>query len=443
MSISKLFKLCVRLCRCPLDNRFLQLKPHPFRLLLYVEWVLLTMTLIAQLPARRLPYINHLVPEISTNTTLIPYSGLLAILCIVIFGLMGLRLPTGTSAAKWIYTALEIGLIWLGMTFGGWHIMFLAPHLVVAIRNLLIFQTKERLLGLFSILLSITLLMTTSLSNIQKIQSALTNPQPITIEEVRQTIITLVVSNVFFFGLILTFVSMLVNALLSEYHSRQKLAIAHEKLQQYALQIEDKAALQERNRIAREIHDSLGHALTAQSIQLENALLFCQSNPAKTQVFLSQAKNLAAMALQEIRQSVATLRSNPLEGRSLEDAIYSLIQDCQSRTNIIPDCQVSLIYPLSTEIKTAIYRIVQEALTNICKHSDATRVILKLRTVSERLTLLIEDNGQGFDPEQNTTGFGLQSMRERTAALRGKFYINSAISLGCRITVDIPLPKLP
>ena len=242
--------------------------------------------------------------------------------------------------------------------------------------------------------------------------------------------------------MVLTFVSMLVNALLSEYQSRQKLAIAHEKLQQYALQIEDKAALQERNRIAREIHDSLGHALTAQSIQLENALLFCQSNPEKTQVFLLQAKHLATMALKEIRQSVATLRSNPLQGRSLKDAINSLIQDAQSRINIVPDYSISLTYPLSTEIDTAIYRIIQEALTNICKHSDATQVKLQLRTVSERLYLLIEDNGKGFDPEQNTTGFGLQSMRERTAALRGKFNIYSAIALGCRITVDIPIPKL-
>jgi signal transduction histidine kinase len=440
MPILKLFKSFVG--GSAVRHRFLKLKPHPFRILLYVEWILLTMTIIRNLPTHSSLLIGQLVSGISISTEFIPYSWLLASVCLLVFGLMGLRLPMGTPTSKWLYTALEIELIWLGTALGGWRVMFLLPHLVIIIRNILIFKGKERLLGFFLVLLSMTLLVSIYLNNIQTILSALPYPQAVTREKVRLTIITLVVSNIFFFGLVLTLISMLVNVLLLEYQSRQKLTIAHEKLQQYALQIEDKAALQERNRIAREIHDSLGHALTAQSINLENALLFCKSHPKKTQVFLSQAKYLTAIALREVRQSVATLRSNPLEERSLENAINSLIQDVQSRINIIPDYEVSLTHPFSTQINTAIYRIIQEALTNICKHSDATRVTLRLRSHSKRLCLLIEDNGKGFDLEQNTTGFGLQSMRERTIALRGQFYINSAIASGCRITVNIPLAKL-
>jgi signal transduction histidine kinase len=96
---------------------------------------------------------------------------------------------------------------------------------------------------------------------------------------------------------------------------------------------------------------------------------------------------------------------------------------------------------MSAEVKTAVYRIVQEALTNICKHSDATQVTLQLQTIHRHLHLQIEDNGRGFNLEQNTTGFGLQGMQERTVALGGHFKLASEIGKGCRVTVDIPLVK--
>ncbi|WP_407894960.1 sensor histidine kinase [Scytonema sp. NUACC26] len=96
--------------------------------------------------------------------------------------------------------------------------------------------------------------------------------------------------------------------------------------------------LQERNRIAREIHDSLGHSLTAQSIQLESALLFLQSNLEKAKTFLVEAKQLGSNALKEVRMSVATLRSDPLYGKSLESVLTVLIVDFQRRTRITPNC---------------------------------------------------------------------------------------------------------
>ncbi|NJM86257.1 MAG: sensor histidine kinase [Hydrococcus sp. RU_2_2] len=401
------------------------------------------MTILNELPWEGLNYMEALLGESSHTTTLPSYIWLpTTLLCFFTLGVMGLRLPTGTTAGKWIYTFLGLALILIADWLGGWG-RFGIPYLIILIRGCIIFKSTGRLILGGVVLLLCMMSMAISFQDLHQLQIEMTKPRTITLVQLKTWLIVLTINSAFSFGLTIIFVLMLVNALLSERQSRQKLTQAHDKLREYALKIENQATLQERNRIAREIHDSLGHALTAQSIQLENALLFCQSNSAKTQVFLSQAKHLAAMALQEIRQSVATLRSNPLEGRSLKDAINSLIQDVQSRTNITPNFDVSLTHPFSTEINTTIYRIIQEALTNICKHSDATKVTLQLRTVSERLYLFIEDNGKGFDPEQNTTGFGLQSMRERTEALRGKFYINSAIALGCRITVDIPIPKLP
>lgn len=244
------------------------------------------------------------------------------------------------------------------------------------------------------------------------------------------------------FGLILAFVLLLVNALLAERQSQQKLAIAHEQLQRYSLRIEDQATLQERNRIAREIHDSLGHALTAQSILLENALFFHQSNSEKTQTFLQEAKQLGSDALKDIRNSVSTLRSDPLQGQSLEKAIATLIDDFCRITNITPNFTIQLSSLITAEVSTAVYRITQEALTNISKHSHATRATLQLATKTDWLHLTVEDNGQGFNPEQNTTGFGLHGMRERAIALEGRCKIISSPGEGCRVIVDIPLANL-
>lgn len=422
-------------------NRLSLIKAHPFRLLLYLEWILLVITVLGELPWESIPYLGTLLGESYNTQKLLPYSWLLNILCIVGFGLMGLRLPRGTTANKWLYTALQLGIIWLATALGSWRTSFLSPYLIVVIRSCLIFKPRGRLLATGLVFISFLVSLVFSIKDLRAIQLELTQPKPITLNQIRIWFIINSINTAFLFGLVLVFVLMLVNALLAERQSRQKLALAHDQLRQYALRIENQATLQERNRIAREIHDSLGHAMTAQSIQLENALLFCHSNPDKTQAFLTEAKQMAAMALKEIRQSISTLRYNPVQAINLESVLTTLMEDFCSRTNITPDCTIGLTHPVTAEVKTAIYRIVQEALTNISKHSDATQVILLLQTTPEYLHLLVEDNGRGFNPEQNTTGFGLQGMRERTVALGGDFKLTSKIGMGCRVTVDIPLGK--
>jgi signal transduction histidine kinase len=256
-------------------------------------------------------------------------------------------------------------------------------------------------------------------------------------------------SNVLLFSLTLVFALLLINALLAERQSREQFEIAHQELEitnnrlrHYALRIEDQATLQERNRIAREIHDGLGHMLAAQTIQINNALLFWQTDNHKALSFLKQAKQLGADALLEIRRSVSVMRSNPLQGQSLEVAIEMLLQNFQQTTGIEPSCHIDLPSFFPTEVNTTVYRIVQEALTNICKHAQATVVIVELQQQNEVLHLSIEDNGKGFNPTQNTTGFGLQGMRERTTAIGGQFSLHSQLGAGCRICVTFPLSKL-
>jgi signal transduction histidine kinase len=124
----------------------------------------------------------------------------------------------------------------------------------------------------------------------------------------------------------------------------------------------------------------------------------------------------------------------------LREAIETSLAEFQSTTGIMSTHNIQ--YQPSPEISTTLYRIIQESLTNISKHSAARQVSVDLQEHHNTLHLQIADDGQGFDPDQNTTGFGIQGMRERTIALGGQFSISSQLGQGCRITVSIPLPTL-
>ncbi|MBW4622127.1 MAG: sensor histidine kinase [Cyanosarcina radialis HA8281-LM2] len=393
-----------------------------FRLILYLEWILLGLTFLLQIrPAR-----------FGIDAT----DRLLVILILIGFGLMGLKLPTGKTSHKVLYTALEIGLLVLTFLLDRRTGFFPLLGLIIAIRSCLIFQPTGRLIAA-GLVFALSALMV-----FEGRPYRLPRHRPgIPSESIANTILTLHLNTAIGFGLTLLFILLLVNALLAERESREKLLLANERLRQYAIQVQDRATLQERNRIAREIHDALGHALTAQSIQLENALLFLPPEAERSKSFLQESQRLGASALQEVRRSIVTLRSNPLEGKSLENAIAELTADFQTMTAITPDLTLQISPSMPTEIATALYRILQEALTNIAKHSAATEVEIGLQESRETIQLQIADNGRGFEPNQNTTGFGLQGIRERTVALGGQFFLTSHPGRGCRLTVSIPLPR--
>lgn len=220
-----------------------------FRLLLYLEWLLLATAALMEL----------LHPFQSL------WSLLLRVGAIALFGAIGLRLPTVRLGRKVLFTGLELGLILLpivheGLSSRSSFLLFL----VLLMRSCLIFRQPGQVTVLGLALLS---------------YSSLLLLKPILPEKVIATVWEWRFSNVLLFGLTLVFALLLINALIAERQSREqleiahdKLAITHEQLRHYALRIEDQATLQERNRIAREIHDGLGHTLAAQTIQLNNAL---------------------------------------------------------------------------------------------------------------------------------------------------------------------------
>lgn len=398
----------------------LEISKHPIRFLLYLEWILLGVLALTEslmFPFRPLPR-----------------SPLLNLVCLALFGVMGLKLPRDKQFNKVIYTGVEIGLILLASLVGKIRLLPLML-IIMVIRNCLIFERQSRLIITgFAFVLFL-------LREMNRFQYRILKPYP----PVRpphwmgpERLIFILLSSTVVFGLVLVFLQLLVDALLAERRSREKLAQANDQLRRYASRIEDMATLQERNRIAREIHDSMGHSLTVFNLHLEAALKLLELDPAEAKEFLLEAKQLAATTLKEVRQSVATLRSDPLQGQSLADAIASLTEDFQKSTGVSPICQINLSPAVTPEVKTAIYRIVQEALTNIYKYASATEVNIQI-WIDTHLQLIIQDNGRGFNVNQNTTGFGLQGMRERTQALGGSFKIVTAPGQGCQIIANFPL----
>ncbi len=417
--------------KLPIINKiksFKILRNHPFPLFAYLEWILLSICLLMEF---RVGYLTK--PQfISEKETLNPT---LVLIVFLIVGLMSLRLPKTKISSKIIYTFSSLVLMVLANYGFGRGIGFAPPLLlIVVIRSCLVFKIYGRL---FVAALSWTFFIITL--NINRPFNLPAHPKLINPENLNNVVTHLQVTAGILFTFILLFVLLLVNAVISERQSRQKLVLAHEQLRQYALRIEDQATLQERSRIAREIHDSIGHYLTAQSIQLENASLFIDTNIDKAKDFLLQGKKMGANALKEVRFSVSALRSDPLKGKSLEFAVEDLWQEFESRLQIRPDFDLQINQTLSPEINLVVYRIIQEALTNISKHSHADIVSIEIKIIDNSLYLNIKDNGVGFDPNQNTTGFGLQSMRDRANALGGKFYLNSQPGEGCSIMIFLPL----
>jgi signal transduction histidine kinase len=422
---------------------------HPFVLLLYLEWILLGIAALTAFPApfpflprrprpwQALEYISGISP--------FPLG---VVFCIVVLGLLGLRLPIHeTKTAKMLFTALGFGLSWLAVVFGAGSNCFSALLLVVVIRSCLLFPWRDRLFVALVAFGSFLLRLVLGIRQFYTLETMAPERFPplrfgrhLSTEQIQGAVFNLTLNSTLLFGLVLVFVLLMVGAILTERESRDRLAEANDRLRRYALLVENQATLQERNRIAREIHDSVGHALTAQSIQLENVAMWLEENQPRASDHLQKARVLGKEALQNVRQSVATMRQPPLQGKALPETLQKLVQDFERNTGIHADLQVQIARSLPTEVAIALYRIAQEATTNIAKHSQAREVHLTLKETLKDLEFIVEDNGQGFDPTVNTTGFGLQSMRERTEALGGIFELHSQPSQGCRIRLSIPQP---
>ncbi len=237
----------------------------------------------------------------------------------------------------------------------------------------------------------------------------------------------ILISNVITYVGVSLFVVLLGFVIVAERQSRQRA----EALSQ---EIEMMAAALERTRIARDIHDSLGHSLTSLNVQLELVQAMEERDPARSAQALQNAQHLASHCLDAVRLAVQTVRQE----FNLSAELYQLIAPIrQSRSYTIYTAidLPSLPMPISHQL----FCVVQEGLTNIQKHSGATSISLRGWVDANAVFLELQDDGQGFDPSQPCNGYGLVGMYERAHLMGGELQIVSAVGEGTQIRVMIPL----
>jgi signal transduction histidine kinase len=202
-----------------------------------------------------------------------------------------------------------------------------------------------------------------------------------------------------------------------------------------AVRIAELSASAERVRLARDIHDSLGHHLTAISIQLEQASAFGERDPAVAERALADARRSARLALDEVRSSVGALRA---ERRSLVAALTELVdqtRDDRLDVTLGVDGEERALEPATV---TTFYRAAQEAVTNARRHARAGHVSVTVTFGAAGARLDVTDDGGGFRPEEVRSGFGLLGLRERAALVGGAVTVDSRPGAGTRITVTAP-----
>ena len=202
-------------------------------------------------------------------------------------------------------------------------------------------------------------------------------------------------------------------------------------------------AVEERNRLAREIHDTLAQNLTATGLQIESAeaLLEADADPEKVRATLDRALSLTRSNLDEARRSVLDLRAAPLEDRSLPEALRDLVGRWESETGVSTRFRsVNGSRPLPPGVEAALYRVCGEALANVARHADAGRVTVRLVSTPGSVGLLVEDDGRGFDPAGVPEGrHGILGMTERVAVLGGVLRVDSGPGSGTRVEATLPL----
>lgn len=221
----------------------------------------------------------------------------------------------------------------------------------------------------------------------------------------------------------------------------EDLSKAHVKLQAYSAQAEELAVSEERNRLAREMHDTLGHRLTVAIVQLEGAGRLVEEKPQRAQEMVATVKEQMHAALSELRQAVATLREPLQADLSITNALKSLGNNFQDATEIEVQMAFAHNIPqLPNNYRVAIYRAAQEALTNAQRHAQAKHIRMSLLINEENtIDLCIRDDGVGLPENADKRGFGLRGIQERAAQLNGTIRLEANPDGGARICLCLPL----
>jgi signal transduction histidine kinase len=195
------------------------------------------------------------------------------------------------------------------------------------------------------------------------------------------------------------------------------------------------SVMEERNRLARDLHDSVKQQAFAASAQLGAARTRFRSNPVQAEVHMVESEKLMYEVRLELTDLIQELRPIALQGRGLATAVREYVLDCSNQTDIEIDVRIHGERALPLEVEQALFRIVQGALANVARHSQADHAEVLMIYGPDTITLNIADNGRGFCVNSKHNGFGLPSMYERAELINGDLSIESEIGKGTRVTV--------
>jgi signal transduction histidine kinase len=221
---------------------------------------------------------------------------------------------------------------------------------------------------------------------------------------------------------------------------RKELLRVNLRLRQHAQTLEDLATSRERNRLARELHDTLAHTLSGQAVNLEAIKLTLPTDNLEVHAMLDHSLENTRAGLAETRRALKDLRAKPLDDLGLTYAIRNLALDAASRAGFDIVFDISNNLPeLPPDVEQCFFRIAQESLENIVNHANANTVELHLEEINRRIILSIKDDGSGFNQAERNYSHkhGIRGMQERASMINANFQINSDLQSGTEVELSI------
>ncbi len=216
------------------------------------------------------------------------------------------------------------------------------------------------------------------------------------------------------------------------------IALQNARLYQHAQKI---AVLEERQRLTRELHDSVTQTLFSANSIAEALPMILQKKPEKLTVYLTELRQFTRGAMAEMRGLLVELRPEALIQSEFSVLLGQLCDAFTCKAHVEVNRRINKKFVLPPDIQIAFYRIAQEALNNIAKYAEATQVILSVQYTPEFVEMSIQDHGVGFDPSNIPAGhFGLQIMGERAEEIEATFHVESRIGIGTKIYLRKALP---
>jgi signal transduction histidine kinase len=391
-----------------------------FRKVFYFEWALLIICSGAKLVAWRMAVPDPSAPDLRVSLILLGVVGALSVIVPV----------KGSYWDRFCFLLLEL-LVMTGATAAGLQ-RFLFPLFVVVVAKACLLLDKR---GMIAVFISAVLASITYATFKIYLQAEATHEYAQVFKhhfDLMSGLILLAMSLVYVYVAIvfMVLVAFLTLALKAEGESRRETERLSKTVQQLATEVE-------RGRIAREIHDTLGHTLTSLNIQLDVARRFAEREQERSSEALSLAKELASQSLKDVRLAIQSIRT--AADFNLNQAVSGLVQDVK-HTQQAMDVQLDMaVEDVPASIGYQVFRVLQECLTNVLRHAEASEVEIQLAQLDGQLRLQVRDNGKGLETGRLTPGFGIRGMQERIESMHGTVAIEAAPNKGTLINVQIPL----